>query len=65
MNKEWSELNKTMQYQIKKRDTWHDGVITLINLRNQLSDTLFFFKRMKSPIITTGNELIKEQISED
>ena len=44
MNKEWSELNKTMQYQIKKRDTWHDGVITLINLRNQLSDTLFFFK---------------------
>lgn len=121
MNKEWSELNKVMQDQIKRRDTWQDGVMTLINLRNQLLDTLIFFKenlsredfdaipfinvdgyhsktigysiwhifriedivvhtliaddeqvffagkyqqRIKSPIITTGNELIKEQISE-
>lgn len=120
MNKEWSELNKVMQDQIKRRDTWQDGVMTLINLRNQLLDTLIFFKenlsredfdaipfinvdgyhsktigysiwhifriedivahtliaddeqvfftgkyqqRIKSPIITTGNELIKEQIS--
>ncbi len=121
MNKEWSELNKTMQAQIKKKDTWLDGVDTLISLRNQLMDTLLSFKddlkredfdampyinadgyhskniaysiwhifriedivahtlvagdeqvfftgdyqkRINSPIITTGNELIKEQISD-
>ncbi len=121
MNKEWSELNKTMQAQIKKKDTWLDGVDTLIDLRNQLMDTLLSFKddqtredydampyinangyhckniaysiwhifriedivahtliagdeqvfftgnyqkRIKAPIITTGNELIKEQISD-
>ncbi|SEL56659.1 hypothetical protein SAMN04487770_11289 [Butyrivibrio sp. ob235] len=121
MNKEWSELNKTMQLQLKKSDTWQDGVVTLEKLRNQLLDTLngfkknlsreefdaipfinadgyhsktigysiwhifriedivahtlisddeqVFFKenyqqRIKSPIITTGNELIKEQIAE-
>ena len=121
MNKEWSELNKTMQTQIKKKDTWLDGVDTLIDLRNRLMDTLLSFKqelaredfdampyinadgyhskniaysiwhifriedivahtlvagdeqvffngeyqkRINSPIITTGNELIKEQISD-
>ena len=121
MNKEWSELNKTMQAQIRKKDTWLDGVDTLIDLRNQLMDTLLSFKndltredydampyinangyhckniaysiwhifriedivahtliagdeqvfftgnyqkRIKAPIITTGNELIKEQISD-
>jgi hypothetical protein len=121
MNKEWSELNKTMQAQIKKKDTWLTGVETLIDLRNRLMDTLLSFKeeltredydampyinadgyhskniaysiwhifriedivahtlvagdeqvffagdyqkRIKSPIITTGNELIKEQISD-
>jgi hypothetical protein len=121
MNKEWSELNKTMQTQFKKKDTWLDGVDTLIDLRNRLMDTLLSFKqelaredfdampyinadgyhskniaysiwhifriedivahtlvagdeqvffaggfqrRIKSPIITTGNELIKEQISD-
>ena len=36
MNKEWSELNKSMQAQIKKKDTWQDGVDTLISLSNQL-----------------------------
>ena len=121
MNKEWSELNKSMQAQIKKKDTWLDGVDTLIDLRNRLMDTLLSFKqelaredfdampyinadgyhskniaysiwhifriedivahtlvagdeqvffngeyqkRINSPIITTGNELIKEQISD-
>ncbi len=121
MNKEWSELNKTMQAQIRKKDTWQTGVDTLIDLRNRLMDTLLSFKeeltredydampyinadgyhskniaysiwhifriedivahtlvagdeqvfftggfqkRIKSPIITTGNELIKEQISD-
>ena len=26
MNKEWSELNKTMQAQIKKKDTYKRGI---------------------------------------
>ena len=33
MNKEWSELNKLMQMQIKKEETWKDGVNTLFELR--------------------------------
>ena len=119
MNKEWSELNKTMQMQIKKKDSYKAGIDTLFDLRNQLMETLTSFneelsredfdaipfinangyhsktiaysiwhifriedivahtliseneqvffsgnyqKRINSPIITTGNELIKEQI---
>lgn len=119
MNKAWSELNKIMQMQIKKKDTYKAGIDTLFDLRNQLMETLksyneelhredfdaipfinadgyhnktiaysiwhifriedivahtlisqteqVFFtgnyqERIKSPIITTGNELVKEQI---
>lgn len=121
MNKEWSELNKTMQGQIKKKDTYKMGVDTLFSLRSQLMQTLvslkeelrredfnsipfinadgyhsktiaysiwhifriedivahsvikedekvFFVgnyqKRINSPIITTGNELVKQQIAD-
>lgn len=121
MNKEWSELNKTMQKQIKKKDTYEDAIVTLFDLRNQLMETLISFKdelcrkdfdaipfinadgyhsktiaysiwhifriedivahtlinedeqvffagnyqeRINSPIITTGNELIKQQIAD-
>lgn len=121
MNKEWSEMNKTMQSQIKKKDSYKAGIITLFDLRNQLMEILksfnkelsrkyfdavlfinadgyhnkniaysiwhifriedivantlisekkqIFFsgnyqKRINSPIITTGNELIKEQIAD-
>ncbi len=121
MNKEWSELNKTMQIQIKKNDTYKDGIATLFDLRNQLMETLSSFKselsredfnaipfinangyqsktiaysiwhifriedivahtlinkdeqvffsgnyqkRINSSIITTGNELIKQQIAD-
>lgn len=121
MNKEWSELNKTMQSQIKKRDTYETGIGTLFNLRSQLMQTLVSFKeelrredfnsipfinvdgyhnktiaysiwhifriedivahtlinedeqvffagdyqeRINSPIITTGNELVKQQIAD-
>lgn len=121
MNKEWSELNKTMQGQIKKKDTYKTGVDTLFSLRSQLMQTLvslkeelrredfnsipfinadgyhsktiaysiwhifriedivahsvikedeqvFFVgnyqKRINSPIITTGNELVKQQIAD-
>lgn len=121
MNKAWSELNKTMQAQIKREDTYKAGFNTLFDLRNQLMETLISFnqvlrredfnaipfinangyhnktiaysiwhifriedivahtlinkseqvffsgnyqKRINSPIITTGNELIKEQIAD-
>ena len=121
MNKEWSELNKTMQGQIKKKDTYKMGVDTLFSLRSQLMQTLvslkeelrredfnsipfinadgyhsktiaysiwhifriedivahsvikedeqvFFVgnyqKRINSPVITTGNELVKQQIAD-
>ncbi len=40
MNGVWSELNKKMQQQIKKKDTYEAGVITLIDLRNQLMEVL-------------------------
>ena len=43
MNKIWSELNKTMQTQIKKKDTYKVGIDTLFDLRNQLMETLISF----------------------
>lgn len=121
MNKEWSELNKTMQAQIKKKDTYKMGLDTLLGLRSQLMQTIVSFReelsredfnaipfinadgyhsktiaysiwhifriedivahtlinedeqvffagnyqeRINSPIITTGNELIKQQIAD-
>lgn len=121
MNKLWSELNKTMQSQIKKKDTYEEGIGTLFDLRNQLMKILLLFddelcredfnaiqfinadgyhcktiaysiwhifriedivahtliseneqiffsgnyqERINSPIITTGNELVKEQIAD-
>lgn len=121
MNKEWSELNKTMQLQIRKKDTFESGIDTLFALRDRLMQTLnsfseelsredfnaipfinaagyhnktiaysiwhifriedivahtlinrdeqIFFSggyqnRINSPIITTGNELVKQQIAD-
>ena len=45
MNKEWSELNKTMQLQLKKKDTFDDGIATLIELRDQLWNTVLSYKK--------------------
>ena len=45
MNKEWSELNKTMQAQIKKKDTYKMGIDTLLSLRSLLMQTLVSFKK--------------------
>ena len=121
MNKEWSEKNKTLQLQLRKRETFDSGIETLTDLRNCLMDTidswadtlndedyyaipfinadgyhsktiayslwhifriedivahtlikgdeqvLFsggFQEKTGSPIITTGNELVKEQIAD-
>lgn len=44
MNKEWSELNKMMQIQLKKADTFSDGIDTLINLRKNLMDVIMQFR---------------------
>ena len=48
MNNVWSELNKTMQTQIKKKDTYKAGIDTLIHLRNQLMETLTSFNEKLS-----------------
>lgn len=121
MNKEWSELNKRMQMQIKKKDTYKEGLDSLFDLRNQLMQTIVSFKeelnredfdaipflnadgyhsktiaysiwhifriedivanilisekeqvfsaggyqeRINPPVITTGNELVKQEIAD-
>ncbi|MVX65696.1 phage head-tail adapter protein [Clostridium chromiireducens] len=120
MNAGWSDLNKRIQLQIKKKDTFYAGIDTLLELRKELMKEIMCFKellnredfntmpfinakgyhnktiayslyhifriedivsnsligkreqiffkdnyreRMKSPIMTTGNELIKQEIS--
>ena len=121
MNKEWSELNKTMQQRIKKKDTFPQGIDTLLLLRKSLMQQMLSFRdvlpkdafsampymnangyhnktvayslwhifriedivvhtlirkdeqvffaggyqqKMHAPIITTGNELMKEEIAD-
>lgn len=44
MNKEWSELNKSMQTQLRKKDTYKCGIDILFKLRDQLMETLLSFK---------------------
>ncbi|MBQ6041235.1 MAG: phage head-tail adapter protein [Oscillospiraceae bacterium] len=44
MNREWSELNKTMQQQIMKRETYPAGLQTLFALRSQLNETILSFR---------------------
>ena len=43
MNKEWSELNKTLQTQLQKESTDTEGIATLFDLRKQLMDVLLSF----------------------
>jgi len=45
MNKEWSELNKTMQEQLKKEITFYEGLDTLLSLRNSLFSELLDMKK--------------------
>ena len=53
MNKEWSELNKAMQAQIKKKDTYKRGIDTLLTLRSQLIQTLYLSKKNYAEKILT------------
>lgn len=52
MNKEWSELNKKMQSGLKKKDTFEDGIDTLLQLRAELWNTIMSFK----------NDLTREEL---
>ena len=45
MNKEWSELNKTMQEQLKKETTFSEGLDTLLSLRYSLFSELMDMKK--------------------
>lgn len=51
MNKEWSELNKTMQRQLKKKETFSLGIDTLLTLRKELLEQIFEMKD-----VLTGDE---------
>ncbi len=53
MNKEWSNLNKTMQEQLKKEITFSKGIDTLLTLRNALFLVL----------LDTKKELNKEEFN--
>lgn len=44
MNKEWAELNKTMQLQLKKKDTFDEGIATLLKLREELMKQIIGFQ---------------------
>ena len=44
MKKDWSQLTKTMQLQLKKEDSFKDGIETLFTLRNKLTDVIFSFR---------------------
>lgn len=44
MNKEWSELNKNMQSQIKKKSTYQEGIDTLLVLRKKLFEEIHTFR---------------------
>lgn len=54
MNKEWSELNKKMQNQLKNGVTFKDGIDTLFILRDSLMEELLNMK----------NELRREDFNE-
>lgn len=44
MNKEWSDLHKIIQSKIKKETTFNEGIETLLELRQQLTNILLSFK---------------------
>ena len=45
MNKEWSELNKTIQLQLKKKDSFDEGIATLLLLREKLMEQILAFRK--------------------
>lgn len=49
MNQGWSELNKTMQIQLKKESCFSEGIASLLTLRQTLMDELLSMKSELSP----------------
>lgn len=49
MNKHWSELNKTMQQQIQKKETFDEGISTLFVLRKELMNQILEFRETLNP----------------
>ena len=45
MNREWSELNRTMQTQLKKRETCAAGIASLFDLRDRLMKSLLSLQK--------------------
>ena len=45
MNKEWSEINKTIQLQLKKKDSFDEGIATLLLLRERLMEQILAFRK--------------------
>lgn len=45
MNKEWSELNKTIQLKLKKKDSFDEGIATLLLLREKLMKQILAFRK--------------------
>ena len=48
MNREWSELNRTMQLQLKKRETFGAAIDTLLQLRSSLMEQMLLFRELCS-----------------
>lgn len=48
MNREWSELNKTVQLQLKKEETFTQGIETLLTLRQALMVELLHMREKLS-----------------
>lgn len=48
MNRDWSEMNKAMQLNIKKSDTFFLGIDTLLDLRGKLMEEILKFKSQLS-----------------
>lgn len=46
MNAEWSELNKKMQMQIRKKDTFYAGIDILLELRKNMMKQIISFKEL-------------------
>ena len=44
MNKEWAEMNKTLQLQIKRKYTFAKGIDTLLELRRSLMEQIMQFR---------------------
>lgn len=45
MNKEWSELNKTMQVQLRNENTFDEGIMSLLQLRHMLFEEVCNLKK--------------------